>query len=256
LAAGRIPTASCADLTPELAFGPAVESHLGEGATATFNALEPALASGKSKFVVHAPRCDGGADREDFEAALAGGDAVRFDGWTFHGADLGALDLSRCEFVRCRGAGVDFSSADLAESRFTACDLNNANMRGSALSGGLFEDCKLTGIRVEEAKTFGTVFRRCLMPDAHLRNLSFRRTTLEGIDFTGADLTSVDFRQTVFVDCILREAVVQNAMFAGADLRGADFGGMRIADLAKFRGAKVSVRQAVDIVAGAGLIVE
>src|SRR6266540_3314185 len=86
----------------------------------------------------------GVADRAAVEAAVAQGPA-RFTGWSLAGADLRELDLHGCEFVKCRGALADFSSADLTESRFQDCDLNNSKWRGARLPAASFTGCKLTG---------------------------------------------------------------------------------------------------------------
>src|ERR1700742_3195503 len=85
------------------------------------------------------------ADRAGVQAALktAAGPA-RFIGWNLAGADLSRLDLHGCEFVRCRGGQASFASADLIESAFRDCDLNNTKWRGARLSAAQFIGCKLT----------------------------------------------------------------------------------------------------------------
>lgn len=200
------------------------------------------------------PAPEGVATREAVEAVLREHKAaLRFVEWNFTGADLSALDLAGCEFMRCAGARVTFTSAILSEARFDACDLNNSKWAGARLGAARFADCKLTGAQLRDVTGLDLSFTRCLMVSAYLRGLSFRHTTLEGLNLEGADLTACDFRETVFNECVLREATLTNARFDGADLRGADLGALRLQDASRFKGAVISKRQAADLLRELGL---
>jgi len=137
-----------------------------------------------------------------------------------------------------------------------SCDFNNASFAEAVLTGARFEGCKLTGADMAKAGTMGLVLAETLLADARLRGVSLRRAVLVGVDFSGADLGGCDFRDAVFERCSLRDAHVTGARFEGADLRGADLGGLKMADAGKFKGAVVSRRQAADLVAQLGLLVQ
>src|SRR6185437_2881416 len=177
------------------------------GATLTRSAVERLIAAG------HA-----GEDRKDAP--------LRFTDCDFEGADLSRLHLRGVEFerctiaetsffgaalarthwVRCRGREADFGSADLVDAEFQSSDLNNTNWRRAKLASASFRGCKLTGANFEACAALGLSFVETLLVGAHLRGLSFRKTTLQQLDFSDADLAGVDFREAVFEGGSLKDA--------------------------------------------------
>jgi fluoroquinolone resistance protein len=189
------------------------------------------------------PAPEQAASQEQLDAILLQhGRPLRFADRDITEANLRGMDLSECEFVRCRGGRADFSACDLSET-------------SSHLSGASFQDCKLTGMLIYDARTLGLRFTHCLLMNARLPGLSFRKEQLEGLNFQGADLAAVDFREAILTDCDLREAHVTQARFEGADLRGAQLGPLHLTDAARFKGAIISRHQAADLLSGFGLIV-
>ena len=197
------------------------------------------------------PAPDGVADRQAVVSAARDG-PVRFVGWNLTATDLSRLDLQGCVFDRCRAGQASFLNAGLAEAQFLACDLNNSRWAGAALSLAAFRDCKLTGAVLTDVRAFDLTLQRCLLVSAQLPGVTFRRQTLDGVDFQGADLAETDFREAVLTECNLKDANLARARFEGADLRGAEIGPVAVADLPRFKGARISRAQAAVIAAGLG----
>ncbi|WCM18780.1 pentapeptide repeat-containing protein [Paraburkholderia bryophila] len=207
-------------------------------------------------------------------ASAAGSRApLRFTDCDFEGADLSRLDLRGAEFerctivetsffgaalshtrwIRCRGRQADFGSTDLVDAAFQSSDLNNTSWRRAKLASASFRGCKLTGANFEACAALGLSFVETLLVGAHLRGLSFRKTTLQQLDFSDADLAGVDFREAIFDGGSLKDANLKGARFDGADLRDADLSGVRLVDAALFKGATISHRQAAVLITELGL---
>ena len=200
-----------------------------------------------------------------------------FEDCDFEGVDFSRLTLSdahfhRCNFVdasfyasmlqqtqwtRCRAGSADFENADVTEAKFTACDLNNTKWRRARLAVSIFDSCKLTGANFEACfdnnAALGLIFKDSLLVSAFLRNLSFRKTTIQGVDFSEADLAHCDFRDVIFEECSMRNAYMKFARFEGADLRQVDLGGLKLIDATMFRGAVISASQATMLLAELGI---
>ncbi|WP_153235445.1 pentapeptide repeat-containing protein [Glaciimonas soli] len=172
---------------------------------------------------------------------------------TFMDASFYAAVLERTSWQRCRAGSANFENARLSEAKFTACDLNNTKWRSARLAETAFDGCKLTGANFEACTGIALTFKDSLLISAFLRNLSFRKTTIQRVDFAEADLAHCDFRDVIFEECSLRDAHMKFARFDGADLRQVDLGGLKLNDAAMFRGAVISASQATQLLAELGI---
>ena len=193
--------------------------------------------------------------RSRVEAALqAPGDRLVFESCTLNEVDLSQLDLSDCSWVRCRAARANFGGANLTSAEFSECDLNNSRWRRAKISSASFRGCKLTGADFREtASLVPPTFEETLLVAANLQGLSFRKMLLRRVDLSDADLAGCDFRDAVLIGASLRNARIAQARFDGADLREADLSGLKLVDLRVLRGATISVRHAVDLIAELGV---
>jgi len=114
-------------------------------------------------------------------------------------ASLYAAFLSQTTWLRCRGRQADFEAAELVETQFLNCDLNNTKCRRDRLSSAIFEDTLLIGVE--------------------LRKMSFRKTQLQQLDFSEADMSGCDFSDAIFMGGSLRNAHLKLTRFALGRLR-------------------------------------
>lgn len=183
---------------------------------------------------------------------------IQMPGWILEQCDLQrtklhAAMLEGTQWLSCRASFADFTAADLTESTFNAGFVNNTKFCRSKVQGSSFTGCRLTGADFTGCRGFDVTFHEVSLVLASLPGLSFRNTALSNVNFSEADLTKCDFRGATFERCSLREAVLDGARFEGADLRDVDLTGLKIADLGRFKGAKMSSDQAAQLIAGLGI---
>ena len=111
----------------------------------------------------------------------------RFEGCDLAGARFSRLVLRRVEFVECRLTGIDLGAAQLHDVRFSACKLDEANLRGTRGERVTFDDdTMLSGTEFALADLADSVFSA-----SRLDGVDFRRAVLRGATFPECDLTDV-----------------------------------------------------------------
>lgn len=213
--------------------------------------------------------------RRNIEAAIGRATMpVRFIDCDLEGVDLSELDLSTFEFERCSLVKTDLRSTKAVGTRWIGCrarqamtmamnlddahivggDWNNVDWSGCKMSSIRFSDAKLTGGDFKETRSLGATFTGCLMQSCDLRGLSFRKMALGRCDMSRANLCEVDMRGASFDEgSSLADAIIIGTRFQDADLRNANLGGHGVASLAVFAGARISMAQAVEMVAASGV---
>ena len=153
-------------------------------------------------------------------ARLVGADlsGANFVDCTFDGADFTRARLHKTTLVRCKGEGVSFREAHFRQgvmvhgSSFPGADfqdanLEEANLRGTALAGARFDRAELGDADLSECDAHGASFERAVL----VKGLMIR-TNLAGASLQGANL----------MDVLASKSRLAGANFTGANLYRAD----------------------------------
>ena len=104
--------------------------------------------------------------------------------------------------------GVNFSDADLRDSRLENLDLSNADFLGASL-----EEARLNSSRFMDSR-----FHHSRLDGAHLNRCDFSGVIFEDTWFRSTDFTEANFSRASFIRC-----QIDKAIFHRADLSGTDF---------------------------------
>jgi fluoroquinolone resistance protein len=121
-----------------------------------------------------------------------------------------------------RFSGVDWAEADLTETVFENCLIEDAAWAGVVLNGARFKNCRIVRCRAAHADLREAVFEDCGFADPETRTgLVVAFSQLDQARFVNCDLTLSQFdRSSLFaiemVDCNLRGARFNRADFSRA----------------------------------------
>ncbi|MGH1479800.1 MAG: pentapeptide repeat-containing protein [Geminicoccales bacterium] len=152
--------------------------------------------------------------------------------------DLAETDLDGVRLVDCLAMQANYTSAQLAGSYWTGCQLPASTFASGQLQGTVFEDCRF----LDPEASNGCKFRFCNMVDACFRNCdlslaSFYSCDLYSIAFEacrmrGASIEKSDFSKSFgrkivrtnacFKDCDLEYASLSNANLSSCEFNGSD----------------------------------
>lgn len=160
--------------------------------------------------------------------------------------------FDRVEFERTDLRGARFVDATLRDVCFRACDLANAQWRGTFLSGVEVIDSKILGLSAGESK-----FRDCVFQSCNGRMASFRFASLRGVSFEDCNLAEADFQSAdltgaAFARCDLRGVQMSGAKLAGANLCGSQIEGLLV-NATDVMGVTIDAMQAVYLVSLLGV---
>ncbi len=133
-----------------------------------------------------------------------------------------ALKAQNAKFFGLNLYKVQMQSSFLDGSDFRNCDMEEADLRGSTIDGGIFNHAKMRGINFS-ALMFGTgpqkkfaptslngcVFRYADLRTANLRNVSLRDADLSYADLTGADLREADLTGSTLEGAKMDDALTE-----------------------------------------------
>lgn len=119
--------------------------------------------------------------------------------------------LKRCEFVNCKGVGVDLTDAVLQDISFQGC-----NFRYSNFSGASWNAVKIESSNWSRANMAQCQFSKIEFAEVDFLGTSFFQSPLSGIDFTSCQLEEI--------------------MASGEEFRGAVVSAYQAAQLAKLWG--------------------
>ncbi len=122
---------------------------------------------------------------------------VTFDGFRatdvrFENCDLAGfvlqedVSLRRVEFVGCRMTGAVLAGAHLRDVRFSACVLDDVNLRMVESQDVAFEDCSLVGADFYAAK-----LSKLTITASDLRRVDFTKATMHGVDLRSSRVEDV-----------------------------------------------------------------
>jgi uncharacterized protein YjbI with pentapeptide repeats len=175
----------------------------------------------------------GSAKEADFRGASLS--RCVFKDTVLDGANFSGAKLDRTLFQGAKGAGLDFTGADLERMRsmknselpgadFTGSNLRGAGLRDTDLTEAKFTRCELGEALIEKCRLVRADFyhavavkariSKCDLEGANLRGVnlfmgSLRKSRLVSADLTGANLYAADFYK----------AVVGKTLFDGANLK-------------------------------------
>ncbi len=163
------------------------------------------------------------------------------------GADLTGVKLSNCYIWNSDFSKVVFEgAADLTDTSFNTCTLQEAKFQGAIVHGGAWYDLDLTGADLTGIDFLSLIdfsnlsFKEAILTDAiltyrDLTQFSFQGATLirthldstklEGTDFTGAKLSCATFSNAKFSEWLLKgystiltDANLEGTIFDNTDL--------------------------------------
>ncbi len=192
------------------------------------------------------------------------GDRRRFTDQSFNGLQPTDIDFENaillgCTFTDCDLSEASFVGAQLVECRFDNCELPLLNLAGAVLQAVSFTTCRLTGINfsllsklpiVPEAKLEG-----CDLSFCSFRQLDLQAWSFEECRFLEAEFSRCELKRVSFAGCDLTRCTFSRNDLAEADLRGAR--GYSLSPLDNnLRGMRVSLPEAIGLLAAVGVVVE
>ena len=162
-------------------------------------------------------------DEHDISERLSA--AEDFEDEEFIGGACSGLDLRGKHFSRCRFEAVTLDKAQLQavvldECAFVRCDLSMARVDDCSFRGVRFEHTKLMGVNwiVARDLLFDVSFEGCVLSYGVFANRKLRKAQLvdcvaHEVDFSGADLTEASLRGTD-----LRDATFARTTLVRTDL--------------------------------------
>jgi len=137
-------------------------------------------------------------DRAAVMAALANGQTV-FDKVDFTGEDLSSLRFLATTFKHCTFEGADITDTGFIDSDIRFCNMKVAGLRKTALPPR-FNRCVLNYVTFEGAQLGNTVFYDCMMDDIALGGSILDGVMFEQCLLSNASLTKSDGTLAVFDD--------------------------------------------------------
>jgi len=177
---------------------------------------------------------------------------------------MGEVTFDSCVFFdAASGTSVDFSFANLRESKFLNCNLSASRFVGADLYDVTIKDCKVSGSDFGTA-TFSRKFGRAqtitraslqssIFDDCNLSNLDLEGCNLVCSSFRHADLSSAILTEADMGECDLSNAQILRANFERTDLRGAQLEGFSIGLLSGFEGIRISASEQQTILVHLGI---
>lgn len=162
----------------------------------------------------------------------------------FANADAAGMRIEKCTaknacFDEARMVSAYLGSTDFENSAFHGTDLTRATLRGSFLL------CDLSNAKLGDSDLSGSVFLSSNMSGANLRgarlsNCDLRSVDFRGADLTGADLSGADLRGAQFGDANLENANLRGVNLVGVSLADANGNGPNVRG-ADFRSAAINM---------------
>jgi len=145
-----------------------------------------------------------------------------------------------------------FKKVQVLDSRFTVCDLANAEWAEATLCRVELIGCHLTGFQSREA-----LFQDVLFKDCSGSFAQFAFATLKSVRFENCDLSEVNFLEAnfsgvSFVRCDLQQADFTGTRLTGIDLRSSKIDGVRVGPR-ELKGALIDPMQALAFVRAMGI---
>jgi len=165
------------------------------------------------------------------------------------------LAFDQVLFQHIRMSNTQFKKVQLLDSRFTTCDLANAEWAEANFRRVELIDCQLTGFRAIEAVVQDTLFKECKGSFAQFRFATLKQVRFEHCDLSEADFQEASLSDVTFIGCNLHNVEMSGAKLVGVDLRGSKIDGLR-AGLNELKGAILDPGQALAFVRGIGIRVE
>lgn len=165
------------------------------------------------------------------------------------------LTFDQVLFQSIRMSNTRLKKVQLLDSRFTTCDLANAEWAEANLRRVELIDCQLTGFRAIEAVVQDALFKGCNGSFAQFRFATLKQVRFEHCDLSEADFQEASLSDVTFIGCNLHHVEMSGAKLVGVDLRGSKIDGLR-AGLNELKGAILDPGQALAFVRGIGIRVE
>ncbi len=133
-----------------------------------------------------------GASFQHAELPLLQASDCRFDSADFASCVLNKAYFRRVELLGCRLMGMTLTDADLADVRFSRCNLSLARCWSSTYRTVRFEHCSLQEASFDGSDLSGAIFTKCDLTKADLRNTKLKQTDLRGSIITGIQINAKD----------------------------------------------------------------
>lgn len=220
---------------------------------------------------------------ERLEATGGRFEDCRFIG-TVSGAGLGAAAFTRCDFNAVRFVSSELDGAVFTDCsfydvqrrsgcEFAFCNLNQVEFIGSNLAASVFRSCDMYLAQVVRCNLRALKLTKVSFARAYGRRHVVNKARFAACGFTLADLRNIDFSGCELSDCLFKQALLDGANFTGAkmtgsvlkqceteqtnlsdaDLTGGRLEGVVLADLADYRGLRISPGQQEGLLAGLGI---
>lgn len=198
------------------------------------------------------PRGDVSGDRPRFSDE-------RFEGRQPADGEFEDAILLDCTFVDCDLSEVSLARAQLVDCRFENCELPLLNVTETVLQGVTFDTCRLTGVNFSSLSKLPIVpeaaLRGCDLSFCSFRQLDLRTWLFEDCRFAEADFARCELKGVSFRGSDLTRCTFNHVDLGDADLRGAR--GYVISPLENnLRGMRVSLPEAIGLLAAVGVVVE
>ncbi|MGW0667203.1 pentapeptide repeat-containing protein [Streptomyces sp. NPDC002746] len=182
-------------------------------------------------------------DNFEHDAVIRG---VRYEGTSFAGLSVEALEAEGCSFESVRFTGTDLRQTQFSDSVFETCDfaqlvtqdvslirclVTGSRITGASWKSGTFRDVRIEGSRSSPAmyrhmKLYSVVFSDCKMTGADFQSAEMHNVRFENCDLTGAQFANAKMGVVRFENCTLID------VGGGASLKGATVQGPGSMELA------------------------
>lgn len=142
---------------------------------------------------------------------------------------LTALKARQAKFIGLNLYKAELQSAILDGSDFRSCDMEEADLRGSSIVGGIFSHAKMRGVncsplmfgsgpqkRFAPTNMMSGTFRYADLREANLRNVNLKNADLSFADLRGADLREADLSGANLDGAFMDDAITDGAIMEGA----------------------------------------
>lgn len=145
---------------------------------------------------------------------------------------LTALKARQAKFIGLNLYRAELQSAVLDGSDFRGCDMEEADLRGSSIVGGIFNHARMRAINFSPL-IFGTGPQKRFAPTnmmssvfryADLSDANFRNVNLKNADLSFANLSRADLREADLTGANLDGAIMDDAQTEGTIMTGVKVG--------------------------------
>jgi uncharacterized protein YjbI with pentapeptide repeats len=120
--------------------------------------------------------------------------------------------------LRADFTGVDFSAADLTDTRLKGGNLSGVNLRKAGLAG-----CNLSGMNLQHADLGWAHLEDVKLVGADLKHVFMRHAYAKGGDFFRADLRDANLSRAMMPESQFAEADLRRANMFDGDVSGSNF---------------------------------